>query len=199
MAADIPLAPVAPPPASTSLEPRPAETFTSLPGIGKSETPRAKRAYRRRQPFRVTRARRAAARANLAKAREALQARGWPHSKRQRAAARVNIQKAQAAIRKHGLPNTPARREAALANLAKANAALRDRGYPRNRRQLKASRANLRKAWQVSHDPANYALIYASRLKHGLFARRLEQMLMQYVEMREEARRRRALRRTRRC
>jgi len=71
-----------------------------------------------------------------------------------------------------------------MINLGKANAVLRERGYPRSERQREASRRNLRKAWEVSHaaDPISYARCHAHRLKHGLQARRLDEMLLQYVE-----------------
>ncbi|MBZ5544728.1 MAG: hypothetical protein LAO07_13785 [Acidobacteriia bacterium] len=154
------------------------------------EAPRAKRAYKRHKPLRITRAQRQAASANLAKAREALRARGWPHSELQRAAARKNIKKAQAAVSEHGLPTTEARLGANRANLAKANAALRAQGYPRNEKQIAASRANLLKAWEVSHarDPISYKRCHAHKLKHGLYADLLDELMMQYFGQRQPRR-----------
>jgi hypothetical protein len=131
---------------------------------------------------------RAAFSRNLAKAREVLRERGWPHSEKQRAAARENIRKAQAAIREHGLPATEARKAASLANLAKANAVLREQGYPRNEKQLAAARANLANAHAASRDPANYHRYHKHKLKHGLLARKLEEIMLAYVEARQEAR-----------
>ena len=150
----------------------------SAPGAAfGGQAPRAKRAYKRVKPFRVTRARKAAARANLARGRESLRERGWPHSDEQRAVARENIRKAQAAIRERGIPNTKARRAANLSNLAKANARLRDLKYPRNEEQKGASRANLSKAHAASREPGNYRRYHRHKLKHGLQVRSLEQTL----------------------
>jgi hypothetical protein len=131
----------------------------------------------------ATQAQRRAASANLAKAREALRARGWPHSERQRAAASANIQKAQQAVRERGLPTTAARLAAGRANLAKANAALRAQGYPRNEKQKEAARRNLLKAWEVSHarDPISYARCHAHKLRHGLCADLYEALMMKYI------------------
>jgi hypothetical protein len=176
----------------------PQRTLTPEQLAATGEAPRRKRAYKRHKPLRITKAQRKASSVNLAKAREVLRARGWPHSDVQRAAARENIRKAQQAIREHGLPSTPARRAAFLANLAKANAVLRAQGYPRNERQNAASRRNLLKAWAVSHarDPISYARCHAHKLKHGLCARLLEELMMQYAEQREAARRKKTLRRS---
>jgi hypothetical protein len=131
----------------------------------------------------ATQAQRRAASANLAKAREALRARGWPHSDAQRAAARANIQKAQQAVRERGLPTTPARLAANRANLAKANAALRAQGYPRNEKQKEAARQNLLKAWEISHarDPTSYARCHAHKLRHGLYADVYDALMMKYI------------------
>ena len=160
------------------------------------EAPRRKRAYKRHKPLRIANAQRKASSVNLAKAREALRARGWPQSERQRAAARDNIKKAQQAIRERGLPTTPARRAAVLANLAKANAALRAQGYPRNEKQIAASRRNLLKAWEVSHarDPISYKRCHAHKLKHGLYADLLDELMMQYLGQPEKPHRTRARR-----
>jgi hypothetical protein len=130
----------------------------------------------------ATRAQRQAASTNLAKAREALRARGWPHSDVQRAAARANIKKAQQAVHERGIPTTAARLEANRANLAKANAALRAQGYPRNEKQKAAARRNLLKAWEVSHarDPISYARCHAHKLRHGLYADLYDALMMKY-------------------
>ena len=117
---------------------------------------------------------------------------GWPHSEKQRAAARENIKKAEAAVHEHGLPATEARRNAAVINLAKANARLRELKYPRNEKQKEASRANLGKAHEASRDPANYYRYHSHKLLHGLQAERLSELLMEYVQAREEARARRS-------
>jgi hypothetical protein len=167
-------------PAGESL-PQPALPATGVP------LPRAKRAYKRRKPFRLTRARRAAAEANLAKAREAFRARGYPHSEKQRAAARENLRKAHQAIRERGLPATPARRESSLRNLERANTVLRERGYPRSEKQIAAARANLSIAHRESRDPANYDRYGATHLKHGLQARLLNRLVFGPPEPRAKA------------
>jgi colicin import membrane protein len=161
--------------------PKPAFPTQSAPASGPAR--RRKRVYKRHKPLRVTKAQRAAASAKLAKAREALRARGWPHSERQRAAARKNIKKAQQAIRRHGVASTEARRTSALANLAKANAALRAQGYPRNEKQIAAARRNLLKAWEVSHarDPVSYVLCHAHKFRHGLYADVYDALMMKYL------------------
>ena len=128
----------------------------SLPPAASLAAPRAKRAYKRRKPFRLTPARRRAAQANLARAREAFRARGYPHSEKQRAAARRNVRKAHQAIRERGLPATLPRRESSLRNLA---------------------RANLSIAHLESRDPANYDRYGATHLKHGLQARLLNRLI----------------------
>lgn len=163
---EIPAGPSLPQPA-LPLEPLP----TKVSGRG------AKRAYKRRKPFRLTGARRAAAKANLAKAREAFRARGYPHSEKQRAAARENVRKAHQRIRERGLPDTPPRRESSLRNLARANAVLRERGYPRSEKQIEAALANLSIAHRESRDPANYDRYHAPKIKHGLQARLLNRMI----------------------
>jgi hypothetical protein len=157
--------------------------------------PRLKRAYKRRKKFRFTAARRAAVKANLTKAREALRERGWPHSEKQRAAARAAIKKAQAAVHKQGLPTTEARRAAMFENLAKANAALRERGYPRNEKQIAAARANLAKAHAESRLPQNYARYNQHKVLHGMKAAKLDAILRLCAELREEERARRRARR----
>jgi len=161
----------------------PADQSTALPGL-RLEPPATKipvrggkRAYKRRKPFRLTQARRTAAQANLAKAREVFRASGYPHSQKQRAAARQNVRKAHQAIREHGLPDTPARRESSLRNLAGANAVLRERGYPRSEKQIEAARINLSVAHRASRDPANYDRYHAPKLKHGLQARLLNRLV----------------------
>jgi hypothetical protein len=68
-------------------------------GSSEKEAARAKRPYRRLKPFRFTPARRRAVMANLARGREVLRARGWPHSEKQLAAARANLSKAHAESR----------------------------------------------------------------------------------------------------
>lgn len=146
----------------------------------------ARVAPRARRP--PTPAQQAAWRANLARARAVLAARGWPHSERQRAAARRSIAKAQAAIRERGLPSAPARLIAARANLDKANAVLRAQGYPRNEAQREAARASLRQAWGVNADPKNYARCHAKKLKHGLYVRSLEATVPLLGESPEEFR-----------
>lgn len=193
----LPAAPALPS-AATSLPPE------SAPGAASGDqAPRAQRAYRRRKPFQMTQARREAAKANLARGREVLRQRGWPHSEKQRAAARENIQRAQAAIRERGLPATEKRQAAAKINLAKANARLRDLKYPRNEKQKAASRvnlaqararlrdlnyphsekqrsaarANVSKAHAASREPKNYRRYHRHKLKHGLQVRSLEQTL----------------------
>lgn len=169
-------------PASRAASPGTPAADSLTPPALPPALPRRKRAYKRHKPLRITQAQRRAASANLVKAREALRARGWPHSDVQRAAARKNIKKAQQAIRRHGLASTEARRTSALANLAKANAALRAQGYPRNEKQKEASRRNLLKAWEVSHarDPISYARCHAHKLKHGLYADLYEALMMKY-------------------
>jgi len=149
----------------------------SLPPAASLAAPRAKRAYKRRKPFRLTPARRTAAQANLARAREAFRARGYPHSEKQRAAARRNVRKAHQAIRERGLPATLPRRESSLRNLARANAVLWERGYPRSEKQIEAARANLSIAHLESRDPANYDRYGATHLKHGLQARLLNRLI----------------------
>jgi hypothetical protein len=149
---------------------------------------RAKRAYKRRKPFRLTPARRAAAQANLAKAREVFRARGSPHSEKQRAASRRNLRKAHQAIRERGLPATPARRESSLRNLARANAVLQERGYPRSEKQIAAARANLSIAHLESRDPANYDRYHAPKLKHGLQAHLLNRLIFGSPEPRAKPR-----------
>jgi hypothetical protein len=166
--------------------------------IGKAEEhvasntpePRRTRRYVRRRKFRFTEARRAAAKANLAKARGVLRERGWPHSEKQRAAARENIKMAQAAVHERGLPTTEARRAAMMANLAKANAALRERGYPRTEKQRQAARANFEKAWEVLRDPVHYDRCHGHKLKHGFFARRLGELMLGIFKTRLGRRRR---------
>ena len=163
--------------------PNPAVPSEPAPGSG--QPPRHKRAYKRRKPFRVTRARRAAAKANLAKAREVLRAQGWPHSEKQRAAGRANIKKAQAAVHERGLPTTEARRAAMFSNLAKANAVLRERGYPRNENQIASARANLAKAHEASRLPQNYARYHQHKVLHGLKAAKLDALLRLYADLHE--------------
>ena len=126
---------------------------------------------------------RAALLRNLGKAWVAPRLKPFRRTRAHREAARANIEKAQAAIRKRGLPATEARRASSLANLAKANAVLRERGYPRSDRQRETARLNLRKAWEVSHNPINYGRIYRSRLKHGLYARRLDELIGLYLDL----------------
>jgi hypothetical protein len=182
----------APAPEPSVNESLPPSTQPATPLAATVQPPRRpKRAYRRHKPYRPTRRQREAFSRNLAKARQALRQRGWPHSEKQRAAARENIRKAQAAIRKHGLPATEARRRANLANLAKANAVLRAQGYPRNEKQKQAARANLAKAHEASRDLANYARYHKHKLVHGLQAKKYDELLMLYVDMREAARARR--------
>jgi hypothetical protein len=86
----------------------------------------------------------------------------------------------------------------AVAGKAGVPAAQASPDCPRRERQLEASRANLRKAWQASHDPANQFHCHAHRRKHNLCTRRPDHMIWGYLEMREEADRRRALQRAKR-
>jgi hypothetical protein len=130
-----------------SAEQRPPEpAWAAEQPAASIEAPRPKRAYRLRKPFRMTPARRAASRANAAKAREAQQARGWPRSELQRAAARLNLRKALQARRKHPKSASALQLASARANLVKALEVLRARGWAHSDLQRAASRANLRKA-----------------------------------------------------
>jgi len=146
MAADAPLDPSVLSPEIAPPQPPPPVTSTSPRHARGGEKSRPKRAYRLRQPFRMTRARRVASRANAAQARAAQQARGWPRSDLQRAAACANLVKARQATQARNAPRTEFQRAASRASLVKALEALRARGWPHSQWQRARARASLQKA-----------------------------------------------------